>query len=137
MILSIIPAQLDGAVIGDSVYTRAGVSQYVEVGTEAIIEGFDADEMQVAIRTLDGLTLFVHPTDLSTNKPFKVGDMVREDDFLELPIGTTIAGGTVKGIWQVINNSGGLKTIGNTTTYSAESLKGIIIWMPEDLTTPF
>lgn len=137
MILSIIPAQLDGAEIGDSVYTRAGAAVYVDVGTEVVIEEFDADEMQVEVRTPDGTSLWVHPTDLSTNKPFKVGDMVRDDDMLELPIGTTIAGKTVKGIWQVIDNKGGLKTIGNTTTYSAESLMGTIIWMPEDLTTPF
>lgn len=136
MILSIIPARLDGAEIGDSVYTRAGASQYVEIGTEVVIEDFDADEMMVAIRTLEGLPLWVHPTDLSTNKPFKVGDIVRDEDFLELPIGTTVASRTVKGIWQVINNSGGMKTIGNTTVYSAEELIGTIIWMP-DLTDPF
>lgn len=137
MILSIIPAQLDGADIGDHVYTRDEAAQYVEAGTEVIIEDFDADEMQVAIKTLSGERLWVHPTDLSTNKPFKVGDMVREDDILELPIGTTIAGNTVRGIWQVVDNKGGLKTIGNATTYSSDSFKGSIIWMPEGLTAPF
>lgn len=133
MILSIIPAQLDGACIGDSVYT-INSSVYVEAGTEVVIEDFDADEMQVMVSSPDVGTLWVHPTDLSTNKPFKVGDMVRDDDVLELPVGTTLYD---KGIWQVADNKGGLKTIGNTTTYSAEAFKGKIIWMPEDLTDIF